>query len=458
MVSIAVIAFLSIGALLSLALDVFTKNRSYVKIAVYLTCIVALFFAIKLWDFTGYYFSKLVFIDRMGIFAAVLAILATFFVLLMSETYVPLMGIKDNEYYYLLLLATAGAVAMLFTDHLVVLFVAMELMSVASYALAGIRKKDPLSTEAAIKYVLLGVLTSGIYVLGLAFILGATGTFRIYDASLNSSLFNLIGAVLLLSALMFKVSMVPFHVWTPDVYQGAPTPITAYFSTVPKIAGFVALIRLSGYLAYLPVLTFFLGAVILTLVYANFVALRQKDVKRLLAYSSIAHAGYLGMGILLGEAQAWVVLFYLAVYTFMNIGAFSVVAAMLEGDREFTSLESYEGLGYSYPWLGAGMTLMLVSLAGFPPTGGFLAKFYLFSRVLFAGWTWLVVLAVLMSLLSVYYYLRVVVQMYMKSLEGKVGIYQYNIGANLALFAGILIVLELGIFPQTLLFLLRFGI
>ncbi len=458
MISISVIAILSGGALLALLGDVFLKRRAAVKALCYLAGLAALYFAVKTWSATGLYFSDLVYVDHMGTFSSVLMILALLFVLLMSETYVSLSGIRDNEYFYLLLLATAGAVAMVLTDHLIVVFVAMEIMSVAGYALAGLKKQDSKSGEAAMKYVLLGVLASAIFVLGAAFIFGATSTFRIYESSLTPSVFNFVGAVLVLSAIMFKVSMVPFHVWTPDVYQGAPTSITAYFSTVPKIAGFVVLLRLSGYLAYMPVMLFFLGAVILTLIYPNFVALRQKDIKRLLAYSSIAHAGYMGMGVLLGESQAWVLLFYLTVYTFMNLAAFSAVSAVSDWGTEHTDIESYRGLGYTYPWIGAGLALMLISLAGFPPTGGFLAKFFLFSRVLFAGWTWLVVLAVIMTLLSVYYYLRVVVYMYMKASEAEISIYQFNLGANLVLFAGILVVLQLGIYPHNLLLLLKYGL
>lgn len=268
----------------------------------------------------------------------------------------------------------------------------------------------------------------------------------------------LIGLGLVIIGFGFKIAVVPFHMWTPDVYEGAPTPITAFFSVGPKAAGFAVLLRI--FYPYWKVALnsqaiFWLLCIIsvLTMVVGNFVALRQTNVKRILAYSSIAHAGYLLIAILAQDNTSLV--FYLTVYLFMNIGAFAAVIALGKKDKEYLELEDYAGIGFKYPWIGATFAIFLFSLAGFPPTGGFLAKFYVFVGAVRQGLLPLVIIGVLASLVSVFYYLRIIVYMYMREPSTEIEIYIENPALFLVLFLCLYGVLQLGLFPGNILILVQ---
>ncbi len=403
---------------------------------------------VLVWSHRGAYLSGLLLQDPVGIFAGVLILVFTFLVFLMADGYDLKAGIREGELYILLALSTAGALVMVTTRHLLVAFLGMEVLSVANYALAGLRR-DELSKEASVKYALLGVFASAFFVLGMAFYYGAGGGFIINSrVAAGTSPMAMAGVFLLISALMFKVSLVPFHFWTPDVYQGSPSPITAYFSVVTKVAGFVLLLRLSDFAIH-PEFRWFVGTVaLLSMVYGNLVALRQRDIKRLMAYSSISHAGYMALALLLGQGAGWVLLFYLTVYGFMNLGAFSVISSLVESN----ALDDYQGLSRTHPPLAAFLAFFLVSLAGFPPTAGFLGKFLLFSQAGGAGYWALVVVAVLTTLVSVYYYLRVVLYMYMR--EGEAGGFYFPTSI-LTMFVSLFFVLELGLFPSVLISFLK---
>lgn len=256
----------------------------------------------------------------------------------------------------------------------------------------------------------------------------------------------------------FKIAVVPFHMWTPDVYQGAPTPITAFFSMGPKAVGFAVLVRLLypfWEVAFNSEIIFSLLWIIsaLTMIVGNLIALRQTNIKRMLAYSSIAHAGYLMVAILSRDNNS--LLFYFVVYLFMNIGAFSAVIALGKKDKEYLELDEYAGIGFKYPWIGATFAVFLFSLAGFPPTGGFLAKFYVFAAAVRVGLVPLVVIGVLASLVSVYYYLRVIVYMYMREPTQEVDINLENPALFLVLFLCLYGVLQLGIFPGNVLLIIQ---
>lgn len=348
--------------------------------------------------------------------------IAAIFGVLLSGGYLPAMQKKAGEYYSLLLLAASGMMLMGSATDLIVLFIALEIFSLALYILSGFQRENPRSTEAAMKYFLLGAFASSFFVYGAALLYGAGGStnFAVIGAALSSGSGNaalaLPGIALLVVGFGFKVSLVPFHMWTPDVYQGAPTPITAFMSVGTKTAAFAGFIRVL--LVALPSLQPQWGMAlavlaVITMTVGNLTALRQTSVKRMLAYSSVAHAGYLLVGIVPGTGSgSSAALFYLFAYAFMNIGAFAVAIAMEkagEGDLEQSRLA---GAANRYPALALAMAIFMLSLAGIPPLAGFFGKFFLFKAAVDGGWAWLVAVGVLNSAISAYYYLRVTVAMY----------------------------------------------
>jgi len=281
------------------------------------------------------------------------------------------------------------------------------------------------SAEAAMKYFLLGAFSSAIFLLGVAFYYGATGSTGLHALHRGSEWPALLNAgyILLLTGFFFKIASVPFHMWTPDVYEGAPTTITAFMATAVKAAAFGALLRVlafrQGVLAGLPVPQLLWWIAVLTMTVGNLAALTQSNVKRMLAYSSIAHAGYLLVGVMVfagtGDTEALAgILYYLLAYTFMTLGAFAVVVALGEKGNEHLEMGDYSGLGWRYPALGLAMSLFMISLSGIPPTAGFFGKYAIFKNAIEHGQVTLVVIAVLNSALSVYYYLRVMVTLYMR--------------------------------------------
>jgi NADH-quinone oxidoreductase subunit N len=422
------------------------------------------FFTVRVWGGGASFFDGVLVLDRPAVVLVLVFLSSGFLVVLMSLKYLALQGMNHGEYYPLLLLALCGMVIMVTSGNLLVVFLGLEVLSVASYALTGLKKNDRKSSEAAIKYFLMGSLAAAFLVLGLAFLYGAAGSLdigevlsRIQAASSPSPL-GLAGLALVTVAFAFKMALVPFHMWAPDVYEGAPTPVTAFLSTGPKLAGVAVLFRLlgpklssgSGGREFLAVL----GAVaVATMVLGNLAALRQSNLKRLLAYSSIAHSGYILLAVIAADGTSLV--FYLVVYLFMNAGAFSALVVLGRKDREYGELEDLAGLGFRYPWIAASLSVLLLSLAGFPPTAGFLAKFYVFSAAVREGFVGLVVVAVLASLVSVFYYLRIVVVLYMREPGGEVRIEADHPGPHLVLFFCLYAVLQLGILPGNLLAFIR---
>jgi len=363
-----------------------------------------------------------------------------------------------------LLLALSGMLIMVSSQDLLVIFLGLEVLSMSSYALAGLKRDDPKSTEAALKYFLLGGFASAFLVYGLALLYGVAGSISIpaiiisFQSGDNIGPLAYVGLGLVIIGLGFKIAVIPFHMWTPDVYQGAPTPITAFFSIGPKAVGFAVLFRLLYPYWKVAIEDELIHSAlwviaVLTMVIANLIALRQTNVKRILAYSSIAHAGYLMVAILAQDTSS--LLFYFVVYVFMNIGAFAALVAMGNHGEEYHELEDFAGIGFKYPWIGATFSVFLFSLAGLPPTGGFLAKFYVFSAAVREGLIALVIIGVLASLISVYYYLRIIVYMYMREPSREVSIYLENPALFLVLFLCLYGVLQLGIFPGNVLIIIR---
>ena len=343
---------------------------------------------------------------------------------LISVDYADRQGLAQGEYYALLLLSTAGMIVMAAATDLMVLFVGLEVLSIPLYVLVGLKRGQAESNEAGLKYFLLGAFASAFLLYGIALAYGASGSTALsavaagLAADASTRLLALAGLGLMIVGFGFKVALVPFHAWTPDVYQGAPTSVTAFMSVGAKAAGFAALGRVltvafSGLLPDWSPLLAVLAALTMTL--GNVGALRQIDLKRLLAYSSVAHAGYLLVGLAAAnEAGLAGVLFYLLAYGFMNVGAFAVVIAAARADGGEVTVDGIAGLTARKPGLAAGMAVALLSLAGVPPLAGFMGKFYLFRAAVEADLTWLAVVGVLNSVVSAYFYLKVIVAMYLR--------------------------------------------
>jgi NADH-quinone oxidoreductase subunit N len=373
---------------------------------------------------TGSATDGIVAVDGFRVFANFIFLIAAGMAILLSIGYVDRKGINLGEYFVLILFATVGMMILAASRDLMLLFLGLELMSVSIYVLVGINRRDPRSAEGALKYFLLGAFASGFLLYGIALIFGSTGTTNLSEiapqlgGALATQPMFVVGMALLLVGLAFKVAAIPFHVWTPDAYDGAPTPVTALMATGVKAAAFAAFIRIfavalaGGYEQWAPVVAWL---AILTMFGANLMALTQGSVKRMLAYSSIAHAGYLLVAVVAANAYgAAAFLFYLLVYTLMTAGAFGVVIANAKGASDRIALQDYAGFGWQQPLLGAAFAVLLLSLAGFPLTAGFIGKIYILRAALEAGHQALAVALVMASLISYFYYLRVVIVMYMR--------------------------------------------
>ncbi|MEM1055050.1 MAG: NADH-quinone oxidoreductase subunit N [Bacteroidota bacterium] len=361
-------------------------------------------------------------------FANMVVLLGAIGSVVLSVPYLKRIGHNYGEVHGLILFATAGMMTLASAGSLITLFVGLETMSVCLYVLTGLVREEKGANESALKYFLLGAFSTGFFLYGIALLYGATGTMLFSEmvtglAETERTWLFTGGVALLLIGFLFKVSAVPFHMWTPDVYQGAPTTLTGFMSTASKAAAFAALVVV---LARALPADLVLGEAQLTLaaiaavtmVVGNVIALAQTNVKRMLAYSSIAHAGYILAGLAAGTGDGYGgALFYLLAYTVMNVGAFGVLAA-LEWDGEqgaAQDLDSLSGSGYRYPVLGVAMGVFLFALTGFPPLGGFIGKYLVFAAAVDAGLTWLAVIGVLASVVSAYYYLRILVVMWMKT-------------------------------------------
>ncbi len=426
----------------------------------------ALYAVVALGDGSRGGFSETLRGDRYAVFFTVVLALGAALSLLMSVDYLRQQALPAGEYHALVLLSTCGMILMAAANDLIVIFVALEIMSVAVYVLAGLFRREVRSTEAALKYFLLGAFASGFLLYGIAFFYGATGTTRldlIAQALAKNGLspMAMLGMALLLVGFGFKVAIVPFHAWTPDVYEGAPTAVTAFMAVGVKAAAFAAFARvflgaLAGPCAGCPDLlaTRWQGllAVLaaLTMTIGNVSAVTQRSVKRILAYSSIAHAGYALVGLVAVTPERTggaALLFYLAVYAAMNLGAFGVLMALGRRGELGGDLRDWAGVGFRQPRLGLGMAVFMLALAGMPPTAGFVGKFYLFSAAIGAGSVWLAVIGVLNSLVSVYYYLGVVVQMYMVEGTYEVDAPHTRPYLSATILIAVALTLGLGLFP-----------
>lgn len=425
------------GILLVLLTGLFSSKSSGTRLAAYTSigCLAVVLLAVA-WLYPSpdrSLFRGVLALDSFSLYFKILFLILAFIVILSSLSSVEVAGTRHSEYYALLLSVVLGMMLLASSADLLMIYISLELVSIPSYILAGFKKKDSRSNEASLKYVIYGAFATGVMLYGMSLLYGLTGTTNIFalkeilTSSPPSSITLYMALLFILVGFGYKIAAVPFHFWCPDVYQGAPTPVTGFLSVGPKAAGFAILIRFlytamsEGALSSpgrplwdvdWPMIIAVLSAV--TMTFGNLAALLQKNLKRLLAYSSIAHAGYLLMGVaVLSFDGVQAVLFYLFVYVFMNLGAFLVVIVVVNklGAEE---MEAYKGLGWRSPLLAVLMTVFLFSLTGLPPTGGFIGKFYLFAAVIRQKYYWLALIGVLNSVIALYYYARIVKAMFLE--------------------------------------------
>jgi NADH-quinone oxidoreductase subunit N len=454
---------LTASALVMVLLALFVKKASS---ALFLTVsaagiVIAFALTFNLWDQNQLAFGGLVAADNFALVFNCIFLIGAGMSILLSLNEHERGYLHYPEFFAIVMFAAVGMILMAGGTNLLTLFIGLETLSISLYILAGFKKNEVRSLEAAFKYFLLGAFASGFLLYGIAFIYGAAGSLDlaqissyVSQAGVTENPLMILGALLVVVGLGFKVAMAPFHMWAPDVYEGAPTPITAFMSTGSKAAGFAAMLRVllsstngtssdwATVLLVLSILSMFIG---------NIAAIVQSNLKRMLAYSSIAHAGYILVGIVSwSQAGASSVIFYLLSYTFMNIGAFGVISMVSTKDKEYVTFDDFRGLGFQRPLIAIIMAVFMFSLAGLPPTAGFVGKFYLFSAAVKAGHIPLVVVGVINSMISLYFYLGVVVVMFMKESQQELATRKPIPAVSLSLVFAFIGTLGLGLFPSQL--------
>jgi NADH-quinone oxidoreductase subunit N len=416
---------------------------------------------VKFW---GLGFFGMIKVDAFSVFFHFVVIAVTLLVILSSYEYMEVQQIRAGEYYGLILFGAVGMALMSSAMELVLIFIALEISSISTYILAGFRRRSAISSESSIKYFLLGSFATAFFLYGVALMFGATGSTSIdrisaaladYAGTGNGPLLAYLGVALMFVGLGFKVAAAPFHVWTPDVYEGAPSPVVGFMSTAPKAAVFAVLLRII-FEIHAPGGTWLIWvAAALSMCIGNIAALVQDNVKRLLAYSSIAHAGYLLIAFASLPANGIpAAMFYTASYAAMNVGAFAVIGHFAGAGERFVTLEDYAGLGKRSPLLAAILTIFLLSLIGIPITGGFFAKFYVFSAALQGSHPLigLVIIGVINSAVAAYYYLRIIVVMYMREpREEEAAVAPISTGLGFALGLSLAATFFLGVYPNPVL-------
>jgi NADH-quinone oxidoreductase subunit N len=405
---------------------------------------------------TGFYgeaFYRMVRVDTFSVFFHVVVLMVSLVVILASYDYLDVQGIRaGGEYYALILFGTVGMMLMSSAIELVLIFIALEISSISTYILAGMRRRAAESAEASLKYFLLGSFATAFFLYGVAMIYGATGTTNIYNIAnflrTQQSTLAYLAVGLMFVGLGFKVASAPFHVWTPDVYEGSPAPVVALMSTGPKAAAFAVLLRVLFATGAPGWFWMVWVSAALSMTLGNIGALVQQNVKRLLAYSSIAHAGYLLVAFAAGrQVGISAAMFYAASYAAMNVGAFAVVSHFASAGEKYVTLDDYAGLGRRSPVLAAILTIFLLSLIGIPVTGGFFAKFYVFSAALQSNLVWLTIIGVINSAIAAYYYLRIIVYMYMRDERTEAPVAGIPVGLGIGLAISLIATIYLGVLP-----------
>jgi NADH-quinone oxidoreductase subunit N len=457
--------FLALAAMAILLIGAIIQSRLFIWILSLAGLIVTFILSLQQWNVPQSGLYGMAQIDNYAVLFNVIFVLAAIMVILMARQYLLSRQIERYEFYPLIMLATLGMMIISSSSDLIILFLGLEIMSVPLYVMAGFSRKDADSNESSLKYFIMGAFATGFLLFGIAFIYGAAGTTDLRQIAANLTIlqehfgmFLYPGALLILIGFAFKVAAVPFHMWVPDVYQGAPTPVTAYFSTGPKAAGFAALLRIfiCGVPAYSTINNVFWILAALTMTVGNILALRQNNIKRLLAYSSIAHAGYIMISLVAGgESAVASAIYYLSGYLFFNLGAFAIVTVIDSRPGSRAEIEELNGLSRRHPYLTAVLALFMFALAGFPPTAGFFGKFFVFSEAVRSGHIWLVIIGVLNSFVSVYYYLRIVNASYFGKSDREFVPIKYNPAFILVILIAISGTLILGLLPQYLITLVK---
>lgn len=449
---------MSCAAMLVLMFDLVVRKKEGLGA---ISILAAIIVGYSLYHASGETFSGMFIADRYSHFFKLIFITSLILCVLISIKYISIERTHFGEYYSLMLFATTGMMLMASAGDLIILYLGLELMSLSTYVLAGFKRYEKKSNEAAMKYFLLGAFASAFLLYGIALTYGMTGTTNIAAITTYIKVNGLMGNTTLMIAVLFyvvamgfKIAAVPFHMWAPDVYEGAPTSITAFMSVGPKAAGFAALGRVflvafgSVQVEWAAVLA---PVAVLTMAVGNIIALAQTNIKRMLAYSSIAHAGYALLGLIAGGSDGVASMMnYLMIYAFMNIGAFAVIIMLRTEGFDGNNISDYEGLSKTHPLLAFLMLIFMFSLTGIPPTAGFVGKIYLFKAAIGAGYTWLVIVAAIFSAVSAYFYLRIVMYMYMREPQTEVRLSPSRT-LQLALVVTVVMVLSLGtIFPSWL--------
>ena len=454
---------LVIGSFVLLAAACIKRFNNTAPLLSILIYAVALGLAVRQWDHQASGFADMVLCDNFGIMFKLIFVIASLITVFLAQGYMRVRGLNYPEFYTLMLISTTGMMAMANTADLVVMLIGLEVMSVPLYVMAGFNHRSLLSNEAGIKYFIMGAFASAFLLMGIAFIFGAAETtnlrrivtdfsYLIYQH--DSAVYMIAGMALVLVGFGFKIAAVPFHTWVPDVYQGAPTPVTAFFSVAPKAAGFAVMLRVFtfGFASFGELASVFWILAVLTMSVGNVLALRQDNVKRMLAYSSISHAGYVLVALATGGADAVsAAVFYLAAYTMFNLGAFAVVSLLETSAGRKADFAELAGMSKMHPYLSATLALFMFALAGFPPTVGFFGKFYLFSAAVRSGLIWLTVIGVMNSFISVYFYLRVIKVSYFDVADEDFARVRFSPSMVIALAVTAIGTLGLGFFPHELL-------
>ncbi len=461
LIALAPVIVLSVFAMMVLVVDLFGgRNKT---LLVFISLVGLLMTAISAFaknPIPAYSFNDSYIVDHLSLFFICIFTISSALAILLSVEYNEREGIRAGEYYALILFCTVGMILLASSTDMIMIFLGIEIVSICLYVLAGIRRDNLRSNEAALKYFLLGAFATGFLLYGMTMVYGSTGHTNLFkiaevvqNPSAQSNPLLLMGLVLLIIGFGFKIASVPFHMWAPDVYQGAPTPITAFMAVGPKAAAFAAFFRVFAetFPEMAPSWEILLSTIaVLSMFFGNLGAIMQTNIKRMLAFSSISHAGYILIAVIAKNSLgASSLLFYMLAYAFTTFGIFGIIILLGRKGEENLEIENYSGLAFRHPILALSMTVFLLSLGGLPPFAGFIAKFYIFSAAIQEGLVTLVIIAVLNSAISFYYYLKVVVFMYMKEPEAEFKISLTPL-TLFVVFIGVTVTISLGIFPGSI--------